>query len=138
MRNLYKAGSSDRYIKGFTLIEVMIVVAIVAILASIALPAYNDQIRKSRRTDAQRELVAWAQALERTFTTSATYGDCSAGTPSGTSSNTYYTFSADGGNCTATTFTLSAAPISGASQAADGTMTLDNTGARTPAAKWRN
>lgn len=131
-------GVLGRKFKGFTLIEVMIVVVIIGILASIALPAYNDQIRKSRRIDAQRELGIWAQALERAFVTNATYGDCSSGKPSGTSSNVYYTFTADGGNCTDTTFTLSAAPISGASQAADGTMTLDNTGARTPAAKWRN
>ena len=143
MRDMFDVRFSERNCKGFTLIEVMIVVAIIAILASIALPAYNDQIRKSRRTDAQRELVSWAQALERIFSANPTtgYDDCSVGKPSGTSSNAYYTFSTaagDGGACTSTSFTLAAVPIASGSQAADGTMTLDNTGARTPAAKWRN
>lgn len=125
--------------RGFTLIELMIVVAIVAILLSIALPSYQNQIVKSRRTDAERELVSWAQALERNYTTNASYGDkCSTGKPTDKSSNNYYTISiAAEKDCTTTTFLLSAEPISGTSQAGDGTLTLDNTGARLPADKWK-
>jgi type IV pilus assembly protein PilE len=53
--------------RGFTLIELMIVVVIVAILASIAIPAYNTQIRKSRRTDAKTALLDLAGREERYY-----------------------------------------------------------------------
>jgi type IV pilus assembly protein PilE len=52
---------------GFTLVELMIVVVIVAILASIAIPAYNAQIRKSRRTEAKTALLDLAGREERYF-----------------------------------------------------------------------
>ncbi len=121
--------STIRQSGGFTLIEVMIVVAIVAILASIALPAYNDQIKKSRRVDIQRELVSHAQLLERWFSVNGTYLD-SAGAACGVGyggATTYYTVA---GVCTATTFTLTATAVSGTSQASDGTQTLTESGVR--------
>jgi len=61
--------------RGFTLIELMIVVAVVAILASIALPAYNDSVRKSRRGQAKADLVEYAQMLERYHSVNNTYED---------------------------------------------------------------
>ncbi|WP_296703350.1 type IV pilin protein [Thiocapsa sp. UBA6158] len=50
---------------GFTLIELLIVIAVIAILATVAFPAYQDQIRKARRTDGQTALVGIAMAQER-------------------------------------------------------------------------
>lgn len=58
---------------GFTLIELMIVVAVVAILAAIAVPAYNDQVRKGRRGQAQVDLVELTQLAERFHTVNNTY-----------------------------------------------------------------
>ena len=58
---------------GFTLIEVMIVVAIVAILASIALPSYNEYVARAKRADAQGALSGLALAMERFFTQNNTY-----------------------------------------------------------------
>lgn len=139
MNKLRCAGRENACLRagGFTLIELMIVVAIVAILLSVALPSYQSQVVKSRRADVQRELVSWAQALERYYTANASYlsgTTCATGQPSGKSSNNYYTFSTTA--CTATNFTLSAAPISSTSQASDGTQTIDNTGATT--GTWKN
>lgn len=53
---------------GFTLIELMVAVAIVGILAAIAIPSYQDSVRKSRRADAEGALMNFANAMERHFT----------------------------------------------------------------------
>ncbi len=59
--------------KGFSLIELLIAVAIVGILAAIAYPSYVDQVRKSRRTEAQDLLMDIAQREERFYAQNATY-----------------------------------------------------------------
>jgi type IV pilus assembly protein PilE len=66
--------SVDRLPRGFTLIEVMIVVVIIALLATVALPAYLDQVRKSRRADAIARISQFQQAQERWRSNNATYG----------------------------------------------------------------
>jgi type IV pilus assembly protein PilE len=60
--------------RGFTLIELMIVVAVVAILAGIAYSAYNNQIRKSRRSEARQVLADYATREEKWRSNNATYG----------------------------------------------------------------
>jgi len=59
--------------KGFTLIEVMIVVAIVAILASIAIPSYQEHVVKSKRAKAEGCLLEMSQFAERYYTSNSTY-----------------------------------------------------------------
>ena len=59
--------------RGFTLIELMIVVAVVAILAAIAVPSYAEHVRKSRRAQAKADLVEYAAAAERFHTVNNTY-----------------------------------------------------------------
>ena len=58
---------------GFTLIEVMIVVALIGILAALAYPSFVDSVRKSRRGDAQQGLMEAAQKLETFYARRATY-----------------------------------------------------------------
>ncbi len=69
--------------RGFTLIELMIVVAIAAILAAIAYPSYTEQVRKTRRSNCAGDLVGLANAMERFFTENATYAGATVGSNSG-------------------------------------------------------
>ncbi len=64
---------SKKFISGFSLIELMIVVAIVGILASIAYPSFREQIMKSRRSDAMDALSQAASMQERWFTEHSSY-----------------------------------------------------------------
>jgi len=79
--------------KAFTLIEVMIVVVIVAILAAIAVPSYQDSIRKTRRADAKEALMRIAALQERYFFTNNKYGTASDLGVGSTSQEGYYTIS---------------------------------------------
>lgn len=65
---------------GMTLVELMIAVAIVAILAAIAYPSYQAQVRRGNRTDAKTELMEVAQELEKCYTRYGAYnnGACTA------------------------------------------------------------
>jgi len=114
--------------KGFSLIELMIVVVIVAILAAIAVPAYNDSVNKARRSDAQSALLGFAQAMERWNTNRNTYigaGDTDVGTDVDAIGDTkFYNLRITA--ATATAYTLQAQPIG--AMAGDGIFQITNTG----------
>ena len=123
--------------KGFTLIELMIVIAIIAILLSIALPSYQDSVRKSRRATAQSDLLVLVNFMERTYTESNAYNPAGFSLPytaSPKSGTQFYTLSLSAS--TEASYTLQAAPVVGSPQASDtcGTMTITHTGVKTPAA----
>jgi type IV pilus assembly protein PilE len=65
-------STKDQY-QGFTLIELMIVVVVIAILSAIALPAYQDSVRKSRRTAAKTAVLDLASREEKFYTTNNAY-----------------------------------------------------------------
>lgn len=128
--------------RGFTLIELMIVLAIVAILATIAYPSYQEQVRKSRRADAQAVLTEAAQWMERYYTQNNNYSAATAFASSGltasprgaTGRGVYYRIRFDpafplGTNAQA--FRLQAVPVNAMSTDPCGTFKLDNVGRRT-------
>lgn len=98
---------------GFTLIELMIVVAIVGVLAAIAVPLYNEQVRKGRRADAVRAAGDLQLALESWRSENPSYANCAGvGCGSGTyptaPTSDYYTIAMSGQNETA--YTVTATP----------------------------
>ena len=121
---------------GFTLIELMITVAIVAIIAAVAYPSYIGSVTKTRRADAQAVLMGFAQAMERHYTERNSYedagvGNADTGAPGiyaqqapidGTQK--YYDLTIEAAD--ATTYTLRATPING--QVGDGFLEITNTG----------
>lgn len=127
--------------KGFTLIELMIVVAIISILAAIGYPAYQDSVQKSRRADCEGALMGLAGVMERYYTSNNAYTGAAAGGANTGAPALYPTqCPIDGGtpsyNLTiqasaATTYTLQATPIN--AQAGDpcGTLTLNQANLKT-------
>ena len=138
--------------KAFTLIELMIVVAIIGIMAGIAYPAYQDSVIRSRRADAKGALMSFASAMERHFTENNSYCDaggaggadlCGAGTNDTGSPTVFSTVSPVDGTTsyynltltpsatavvttiTATSYNLRATPIG--AQAGDGILEINHT-----------
>jgi type IV pilus assembly protein PilE len=124
--------------RGFTLIELMIVVVIVGVLAMIAYPSYLKYIVRTSREAAQSQLLELSTVEEKIFLNSNAYtgsvtgaytGNAAGGlgVTSGKSNDGKYNINAAAAT---NTFTLTASPIGGSTQAGDGDITINQSGAR--------
>lgn len=115
--------------KGFTLIELMIAIAVVAIVVNLAVPSYQNFIREARRSDARHLLHMNANRLQRCFTLEGWYNGSCVLRP--LSEEGFYSMTS---TITASTFVLTASPVAGSDQLADLNCTsfvLTNTGLKT-------
>lgn len=123
--------------QGFTLIELMIVVAVVGILSAIAYPSYTEYVRRGHRADARAGLLQAQLWMERAATATGVYPTTLPDTLTWSAdASKRYTIGFANGNSSGA-FTLTAAPKSPGPQASDkcGTYTLTNTGLRGAAGK---
>jgi type IV pilus assembly protein PilE len=130
--------SYKRRTGGFTLIELMITVAIVAILAAVALPSYRQYVVRSKRSAAQAQMMDIANRQQQFLLANRSYADKTALTASGyalpAEVNSNYSYDIVLTTTGVPGYTLTLTPIGG--QTGDGALTLNSDGVKTPAEKW--
>ena len=130
---------------GFNLIELMIALVIIGVLLRISIPSYRNYVVRTNRTEATQFLIDLANRQQqylmdaRKYASTLTELNVTAPT---NFSNLYVAtdasiFTTVDNAATPPTFTLSAVPKSGTTQAGDGTLTITSTGIRSPADKWK-
>jgi len=129
--------------KGFTLIELMITVAIVAILAAIAYPSYTQYVIRGHRAAAQAEMMDIANRQQQFFLANRVYASSLDDLGYSVPPEVDKRYSLNPANMgvdiadTPPSFTITFVPKSGSSQATDVTLTLDATGNKEPKEKWK-
>ena len=131
--NKHAETNQDGRSRGFTLIEMMIVAAVMAILAAVAYPNYTRYVLRAKRADAKQQLLQAAQWTERYLTANGRYPPATVALPSAlqqapSSGTKNYAISYSARE--ATTYTLQAAPEGASAQDECGTLTLNHQGVK--------
>ena len=128
--------------RGFSLIELMIVVAVIGILAAIAYPSYRNYVIRSSRAAAQTELLQLANQQEKIYLNSNAYAvsitltyngrsDGGLGNAAAKTSDAKYDLTISPTVAPTQSFTITATPVNGSTQAGDGNLTISSDGTRT-------
>lgn len=139
LKSTNKMKKSYKKTSGFTIVELLVAIAIIGILSTIAFPSYQDSIRKSRRSDAHAGLSAMLLEQENYRMLNSAYASAF-GTGSNdvkNPSSEYYSFSISGTSASA--YTLKATAKTGSSQAKDTgctEITINQSDTKLPAACW--
>ncbi len=146
------AKKRKEFARGFTLIELMIAIAVLGILLAIAVPNYTKYVRESRRAQAQSEMLQMRVGMEKWRANKISYrsdadttNTATTNTPANagfTGTNDYYTYTIAAGD---NTYTITATAVTGKSQVNDETgsgtsctpMSINQSGAKTPPECWK-
>ena len=123
-------------VKGFSLVEILCILAITGILLAIVYPSYTEYLRETRRSDATIALTSAASAQERWYTLNASFTDDIDNLGGGDSPESFYSLSVE---ASSSSFTLTATAKSNGVQATDSgctSMTMDHLGRALPANCW--
>src|ERR1700716_4054339 len=127
--------------RGFTLVEMLIVMAIIGIIAVFAYPSYEAYVVRNNRAAAQAVLLDIAQRQQQYLLDSRSYATWAQLTAAGVTvpSNVsqYYDVTTTPAGGPPPTFTATATPIPGKRPASDATLQIGQAGVKTPAGKWR-
>lgn len=125
-----------KYGKGFSLMELLVVVTIIGILAAIAFPSYQQYLIRGNRAAAKALMMDIANREHQLFLASKQYSNALCPVLNELAGK--YTCAITVANAaTPPTFLVTFTAVPGSLQASDGDLTIDNTGAKTPADKWK-
>lgn len=123
--------------KGFSLIELLVAVAIMAILAAVAIPSYQNYVVKGNRTAAQSFMMDLANREKQYILDARTYADfATLGVSAPADVSKHYTIAISTPIATPPSFLITATPPSSSQQYSDGEISLGSDGTKVPAEKW--